>query len=161
IRLITIAIALAFPTLANAQDISLSNPAATDQKWKGVRAGANAAAWMDLGDMSGDGRRDLIVGAPGTGSIAGVVYIIFGGPDRSGEISLANADVTITSSAAGNSFGAATANGNIITVEGTNPKDLAIGAPGANGGNGAVYLYTGAFPLGAHRSEADARLTIL
>ena len=161
IRLIAIAIALAFPTLANAQDISLSNPAAADQKWKGVTTGANAGAWMDLGDMNGDARRDLIVGAPGTSSVAGVVYIIFGGPDRSGETSLANADAIISSSAVGNSFGAATANGNIITLEGTNPKDLAIGAPGANGGKGAVYLYTGAFTLGEQLSEADARLTII
>jgi hypothetical protein len=161
IRLISIAIALAFPTLATAQDISLSNPAAADAKWKGVTAGANAGAWMDLGDMNGDGRRDLIVGAPGSSSLAGVVYIIFGGPDRSGEISLANADATITSSVIGTSFGATTANGNIISVEGTNPKDLLIGAPGANGGNGAVYLYTGAFALGAQLSEADARLTII
>ncbi len=161
IRLTAILIALAFPTLANAQDISLTNPAAADQKWKGVTAGANAGAWMDLGDMNGDARRDLIIGAPGNGSVPGVVYIIFGGPDRSGEISLNNADARISSSTAGNAFGSATANGNIITGEGTNPKDLAIGAPGANGGKGAVYLYTGAFALGAQLTEADARLTII
>ncbi|HEX4565731.1 MAG TPA: FG-GAP-like repeat-containing protein [Vicinamibacterales bacterium] len=129
--------------------------------WKGAAAGANAGAYLDLGDMSGDGRRDLIVGAPGNGSTAGIVYIIFGGPDRSGLISLNTAEARITSSTPGNLFGAATANGNIITVESSNPKDLVVGAPGANGGKGAVYLYTGAFPLNARLTDADARLTIV
>jgi hypothetical protein len=160
IELLAFAIGLAFPTMANAQDISLASGGA-DQTWKGVTAGANAGAFMDLGDMTGDGRRDLIVGAPGNGSVAGVVYIIFGGPDRSGAISLNNAEARITSGTAGNLFGAATANGNIIGVEGTNPKDLLVGAPGASGGKGAVYLYTGAFPLNARFTEADARLTIV
>src|SRR5262249_20665992 len=100
-------------------------------------------------------------GAPGNGSVAGIVYIIFGGPSRSGLIGLNSADARITSSSPGNLFGAATASGNIIGTEGTNPKDLLIGAPGANGGKGAVYLYTGAFPLNGRFTDADARLTIV
>src|SRR5215831_2542949 len=120
VKLLAIVIGLAFPTLANAQDISLANSGAADQKWKGTTTGANAGAWMDLGDMSGDGRRDLIVGAPGSGSVAGKVYIIFGGPDHTGEVSLNNADARILTSTAGNLFGTSTANGNIITTEGTN-----------------------------------------
>jgi hypothetical protein len=51
-----------------------------------------------------DGRRDLIVGAPGSGSVAGRVHIIFGGPVRSGEQSLTSSDVTLTGTA-GDQFG--------------------------------------------------------
>lgn len=160
VRLAAIAIALAFPTLANAQDISLASGGA-DQLWKGTAAGANAGAWLDLGDMTGDGRRDLIVGSPGNGSSAGIVYVIFGGPDRTGEISLNNAEARITSSEIGNLFGAATAAGNVLGLDGTNPKDLIIGAPGASGGKGAVYLYTTGFVIGTRLTTANAHLVII
>src|SRR5213593_235957 len=106
-RLAAIAIALAFPTLAIAQDINLATGGA-DQTWKGTKPGANAGAWMDLGDMTGDGRRDLVVGAPGTASIPGMVYVIFGGPDRTGELTLDKAEASVSSSEAGNLLGAAT-----------------------------------------------------
>lgn len=155
-----LAMCLALPMLANAQDINLAAGGA-DLIWKGTQPGANAGAWMDLGDMSGDSRRDLIIGAPGTASIPGRVYVIFGGPDRTGQISLSSADVVITSTAAGNQFGAATAAGNVLGLDNTNPKDLAIGAPGASGGRGAVYLYATDWNGGTALTTANARLTIL
>jgi hypothetical protein len=147
--------------LANAQDISLANPAAADQTWKGTRPEARAGAWLDLGDLSGDARRDLIIGAPGNAGISGAVYVIYGGPDRIGDLSLANAQVVITSTAAGNQFGFATAAGNVLNADGLNPKNLAIGAPGALGGRGAVYLYTAGWAVGTHLTEANATYTIL
>ena len=156
-----VALVLALPTLANAQDISLANSSAADQTWKGTRPSAKAGAWVDLGDLSGDARRDLVIGAPGTAGISGAVYVIYGGPDRAGEMSLANASVVITSSAAGNLFGFATAVGNVMNLDGTNPKNLAIGAPGAFGGRGAVYLYTAGWEVGTQLTEANATFTIL
>jgi FG-GAP repeat protein/VCBS repeat protein/all-beta uncharacterized protein/BACON domain-containing protein len=155
-----LAMALSLPTLANAQDISLAN-GGTDQTWKGSQPGANAGAWMDLGDLSGDARRDLIIGAPGNASIAGKVYVIFGGPDRTGEFNLSTADVIISSSEAGNQFGLATAAGNVTTPDGSNPKNLVIGAPAALGGRGAVYLYTTNWGVGTRLTQANAILTIL
>jgi len=157
-----LAMLIALPILANAQDINLASGGA-DLIWKGAQAGANAGAWMDLGDLSGDARRDLIVGAPGTASIAGKVYVIFGGPDRTGTISLSTADVIISSSEVGARFGAATAAGNILNLDNTNPKNLVIGAPGALGGRGAAYLYsTGAgWAVGTRLTTANANFTIL
>lgn len=151
---------LALPTLANGQDINLASGGA-DQVWKGTQPNARAGFWLDLGDMTGDARRDLIAGAPGNASVPGTVYVIFGGPDRTGEISLANAEAIVSSSAAGNLFGYATAAGNIINTEGANPKNLAIGAPGADGGRGAVYLYVTGWGSGTTRTTADAAFTVL
>ena len=155
-----LAMCLALPMLANAQDINLATGGA-DLIWKGTQTGANAGAWMDLGDMSGDARRDLIIGAPGTASIAGRVYVIFGGPDRTGQISLSTADVIISSTGGGNQFGFSTAAGNVLGLDNTNPKDLAVGAPGASGGRGAVYLFATDWNVGTRITTANARLTIL
>src|SRR5215510_9741634 len=103
---------------ANAQTISINGNA--DQIWRGTQLGAKAGQWLDLGAVSaGDGRSDLIIGAPGTASIAGAVYVIYGGPTRTGDLSLGNADTIITGAAAGDQFGATTAAGNVITAEGS------------------------------------------
>jgi hypothetical protein len=146
---------LALPTLGNAQDIFLASGGA-DLTWKGTATGANAGVWMDLGSVSTDTRRDLIVGAPGTSGTSGTVYVIIGGPSRTGDLSLSSADVIITSSAAGNRFGTATAVGNIRNAEGTALKNLVVGAPGALSNRGEVYLFTGGFASGASLSTSSA-----
>ena len=86
-----LAVTLAVPTLANAQDIFLATGGA-DLTWHGTATGAKAGIWMDIGAVSNDTRRDLIVGAPGTSGTSGTVYVIFGGPDRTGDRSLSLAD---------------------------------------------------------------------
>jgi hypothetical protein len=106
-----------------------------------------------------DGRRDLIVGAPGSGSVAGRVHIIFGGPVRSGEQSLTSSDVTLTGTA-GDQFGYATAAGNIRTTESSgSPRELVVGAPGDNSGAGAVYLFW-TFSSGSNKTLSNALLKI-
>ena len=50
-----LALFLALPTLANGQDINLATGGA-DQIWKGTQPNAKAGFWLDLGDMTGDGR---------------------------------------------------------------------------------------------------------
>ena len=155
-----LALFLALPNMANAQDISLAAGGA-DQIWKGTKANARAGAWMDLGDISGDARRDLIASAPGVPGVTGAVYVIYGGPDRSGEFNLANADVVISSTDASALFGTSTAAGNVLNADGTNPRNLAIGAPGVSGGRGAVYLYATGWPAGTALTQADATYRIL
>lgn len=159
--IVTLALLLALPMLSSAQDIFLASGGA-DLTWKGTATGASAGVWMDIGAVSNDTRRDLIVGAPGTSGTSGAVYVIFGGPLLTGDLSLAAADTVITSSAAGNRFGAATAAGNIRNTEGTTPRNLVVGAPGALSGRGTVYLFAGGFPsAGPTLSTADAVYTIL
>jgi len=110
---------------------------------------------------AGDGRSDLIIGAPGSATIAGTVYVIYGGPTRSGELSLANADTIITGAAAGDQFGYTTAAGNVITPEGSQTRNLIVAAPGAMGGRGIVYVFTGGFGIAARLSTADAVFRIV
>jgi len=86
-----LALAFAFPNVANAQDIDLASGGA-DHILKGTKANAKAGAFLDHGDISGDGRRDLIISAPGVAGITGSVYIVFGGPERTGEASLATTE---------------------------------------------------------------------
>jgi hypothetical protein len=150
-----LALTLALPTLGNAQDIFLASGGA-DLTWKGTATGASAGVWMDIGSLSVDTRRDLIIGAPGTSGTSGTVYVIIGGPSRTGDLSLASADVVITSSAAGNRFGAATAVGNIRNAEDAPVKNLVVGAPGALANRGEVYVFTGGFGSGASLSTSNA-----
>ena len=150
-----LALTLALPTLGNAQDIFLASGGA-DLTWKGTATGANAGIWMDLGSVSADTRRDLVVGAPGTSGTTGRVYMIFGGASLTGDLSLANADAVINSSGAGNRFGASTAVGNIRNVEGTALRNLVVGAPGALSNRGEVYLFTAGFGSGASITTSSA-----
>lgn len=135
---------------AHAQTISLES--GTDQIWRGTQAGAYAGLWMDLGEViDGDLRRDLIIGAPGSGTLPGTVYVLEGGAVRSGEFLLSAAHVIVDGGAAGDRFGHATAAGRILTLEsGTAARDLVVGAPGAFGNRGAVYLFRGGFARGRY-----------
>ncbi len=146
---------------AHAQNIDLTGGNA-DLIWHGIEANANAGIWMDQGAVSAsDGRRDLIVGAPGGPGMLGRVYVINGGPSRSGALSLANADAVITGAADGDLFGAQTAAGNILNLEGTTPRNLLVAAPNAMSGRGVVYLFAGGFSSSASLTAANAVYRII
>ena len=59
--------------LNGANGFKLSGVAAGDQSGSAV-----ASAGYILGDLSGDGFADLIVGAPGAGNSVGASYVVFG-----------------------------------------------------------------------------------
>jgi hypothetical protein len=144
---------------AGAQTISITN---ANQIWRGTQPGARAGFWLDLGAVGvGDSRTDLIISAPGNGSIPGAVYVLFGGPTRTGELSLANADTILQGATAGDSFGYTTAAGNVITPEGSQTRNLVVAAPDAMGGRGVVYVFLGGFALNAHLTTANAAYTII
>jgi hypothetical protein len=160
---VAIVVLLGANAAAAQETVQLSSPAQREA-WRGQTAGSEAAAYLDRGDLSSaDSRRDLIVGAPGWSSGRGRVYVIFGGPVRGGEQSLGSADVILTGGVAGDRFGQATAAGYVTSWELNDPaptRDLVVGAPGANGNSGAVYLFLRGFTNGQQLGVANARLTI-
>ena len=150
-----LAMVLALPTLGNGQDISLAAGGA-DPIWKGTQPNQGAGFWLDQGAVGNGGfaprphcRRARHCEHPGT------VFVLFGGPEVTGEILLSQAQVIITSSEAGNRFGASTAAGNILNLEGTISRNLVIGAPGALGNRGAVYLMAAGFEAGTSTTDGE------
>jgi hypothetical protein len=135
---------------------------AANPVWRGTQAGARAGAILDHGAVgASDSRRDLIIGSPGGAGVTGAVYVLLGGPSWSGDLSLANASTVITGGAAGDLFGSAVAAGNVLSREGSNPKTLVVGAPGALSNRGAVYVFAAGFTGGDQYTASNAVLRIL
>ena len=158
-----VTILLCAASVAAQETVSLAS-STNREAWRGETAGSQAGIWLDRGDVSAsDTRRDLIIGAPQWDLATGRVYIEFSGPISGGEQSLSNADVIITGAAPGDRFGEATAAGYVTARELDLPtprRDLIVGAPGANGNSGAVYLFLRGFTNGQRLTTANAILTI-
>lgn len=112
------------------------------------------SALASAGDLDHDGREDLLIGAPGTGTLAGRAYLVYGGV--SGAVSLSTQ--TWFNGVAGDQAGTALAGPG--DVNGDMYRDLLIGAPGHTSGAGAVYVVYGGitrFPAGANSLSTTAR----
>lgn len=150
---------------ASAQSTVFLSSSTNREVWRGESTGSQFGVYLDRGELSGDSRKDLIMGAPGWNSSQGRVYVTFSGPVLGGEVPAANAPVILTGGSVGDLFGTATAAGWITSREADLPqasRDLVVGAPNANGGAGAVYMFKrGLFVNGARLTLADAVFTIV
>jgi hypothetical protein len=82
----------------------------------------------DIGDVNGDNKDDIIIGAPGYSSDKGRAYIFYGRSDWSGIDSAdGEADVKITGEASGNNFSMSVSGAG--DVNNLNYNDVIIGAP--------------------------------
>jgi hypothetical protein len=132
----------------NLADISGSN-GSNGYVFRGVAGDTSGFPVSDAGDIDGDGVDDLIIQADG----ADATYVVFGGlanlqsldGDGNGVIDLADLvgsdgsnGYRLDGAGEGNSRGVASAD---INNDGIN--DLIIGAPAANGGDGASYVVFG------------------
>lgn len=117
------------------------------------------SAVAGAGDVNGDGLADFIIGAPGSDTAddnAGATYIIYGQASTYGNVSLANADVTILGDTANDASGSVLASAG--DVNGDTYNDFLIGSPYSSYGaseSGVVYLVYGRASLsdsnvGAH-----------
>lgn len=144
-------------TAAAQKTIDLGSPAGR-LILDGAVAGARAGAWVYHGDLTGDyWRKELIVGSPDEASRRGAVRVFIGAPRPVADLSTAFADVVLTGEAAEDRFGTAGDAGFVMREEllvnrfgpvgDPYARALVVSAPGAAGGNGAVYVFAG--PLGS------------
>lgn len=129
------------------QNRSASSPALF---FYGAETGEGAGASVAVGDIDGDGRPDLVIGAPlrDASSIfdSGAAYLVTGGPFGSAPTSVAAPNFSFQGGATAIEFGIRVA---ATDVNGDGYDDLLIGADreGTNGFNsGAVFLFLGRPP---------------
>ena len=101
--------------------------------YTGGVASATGRALANVGDLNGDGRADVAVGAPSHNSATGQVRILNGG---TGAVIR-----TLNGPSVGSFFGQAVASCGDITGDGV--PDLVIGAPGQNQDPGQARVYSG------------------
>ncbi|MEN0063308.1 MAG: hypothetical protein AAGA48_14240 [Myxococcota bacterium] len=105
-----------------------------------------------LGDVNGDGIDDLLIGASGNdegGSGAGAAYVVFGDPNLSGTLDVADADIKLVGQAASDFAGSAVAAAGDVNGDGF--ADILVGASGTDQGDdsstGTAYLLYGSATL--------------
>lgn len=113
-------------------------------------------ATAPAGDVDGDGYADVWISAPSLDDDSGAVYLFSGSAvvnaDYSNGFPFSEAEAVLTGADDGGRFGAKLA-GN-ADANGDGVMDLAVAAPEADDGQGAVYLWYGAIDSGT-ASGAD------
>ncbi len=132
--------------------------AQADAKYAGEDAGDYAGEGLALGDVSGDGLTDILLGGydSSAGVYTGAAYVVYG-PGTS-TASLANADVILRGDARNEQFGLALSGKD---VDGDGVGDLLVGARGEVGAarlSGAASLFYGPILGGLDASTPDLHL---
>ena len=139
-------------------DVSLADAEAT---FVGESSGDWAGYSVAAGDVNGDGRSDIVVGAPhhdGNGVDSGAVYVIDGARSPSGTISLSDANAKMSGESEHDEAGWSVA---ARDVAGTDIPSVVAGAPTdqPNLQNGAAYVLSmDAFEGSGDLSGAEAKL---
>lgn len=141
-------------------DADVSLESAYDALWYGA-AGSFAGYTMDdLGDITGDGRSDIVIGAYEYDLSApegGAAYIVFGG-DNEGDISLADADVVLLGGENDN-LGFEVSSAGDINADGV--PDLAINAyrfDTSQRNAGRTFVFFGPVDGSLSLDQADIRI---
>ena len=119
----------------------------------------HAGAALAVGDVSGDGIGDVLIGVPDSAGIsntresAGEVAVVLGGPSLPLSLPIANAEHTFFGASANANLGFSVAAGD-VNADGA--RDVILGAPKADapgqGGAGAVYVFFGGDKLTGEKS---------
>ncbi len=108
------------------------------------------------GDLNGDDRADVIVGAFGYGSNTGRAYVFYGGPTLNSK-GAAAADVILTGEAPSSDFGNSVATAGDVNGDGR--PDLIVGSLFYNNSLGRAYVFFGGSSLASESaSNADILL---
>ncbi|HRZ95820.1 MAG TPA: hypothetical protein P5262_04640, partial [Candidatus Moranbacteria bacterium] len=113
------------------------------------------------GDVNGDGKDDVIVGADGDddgGDGSGSVFIFYGGVTSGAATT--KADVKLTGDSAGDYFGDSVSGAG--DVNGDGKDDVIVGAykdDDGGGDSGSVFIFYGGVTSGAATAKADVKMT--
>jgi hypothetical protein len=134
----------AFVFLGSASGIADGSPATADTRLESNQANAHFG-WSvaGIGDVTGNGHADVIVGAPHyefdqTAVDEGAAFVFFGGVLGIPDNDAGHADVQFKSRLAGAQFGASVAGAG--DVDGDGVPDVIIGSPAFIGGAAFVFL---------------------
>lgn len=126
----------------------------------GAASDALGGAMASAGDVDGDGKGDVVLGAsaadPSSKTSAGAAYLFLG--ELNGDYTVSNADATITGEGASDYLGASVAGPGDINNDGFG--DLLLGAYGedsAGSAAGVAYLFYGPVSGSASASTSTAR----
>lgn len=108
-------------------------------------------------DLNKDGQPDLVVGAPGGGTVIGKVYVFFGRTSGLTVTTAAAADVVLTAAEPNDHFGAALAGA--PDLDGDGADDLIVGAPdgGTPTPTGRAYVFLGGPNFSSRGAEVADR----
>jgi hypothetical protein len=118
----------------------------------------------NAGDMNGDGKEDLLIGAPNALGTAGQAFVIFGRDPRftSSTLDVSTLDGSngfrINGSNAGDQLGYSVASAG--DLDGFGLDEILIGAPGTAGNTGAAYILWGKSSFPADESLNDLEVLI-
>ncbi|MEI8361488.1 MAG: FG-GAP-like repeat-containing protein, partial [bacterium] len=132
------------PTTASTADISIAGEVANDFFTQSLTAG----------DFNNDGKTDLVVGAPGSGTNMGRAYIFYN--DGSMPTTASTADIIITGQNASDNFGVAML---VSDFNNDNRPDLVVGANGFNLSAGRIYIFNNDGSMPTTASTADQIVT--
>jgi hypothetical protein len=146
-RLIEVLESRIAPAFAGIIDLGTINGANAGKAFRVAGADTNDMAGSSVsaaGDFNGDGYGDFVIGAPNAGGGAGKAYLVFGDATSSPAVNLSALNGTTgfaLTGDAGDKLGFSV--GAAGDVNGDGFDDVVIGAPGANGGDGAGYIVFG------------------
>jgi hypothetical protein len=132
--------------------------ASADFRLDGEASGDRLGQAFALGDADGDGRADLLAGAPQhdlPAVNAGRAYLVLGSELASGSIAARAHTVLMSETSAGDQFGASLA---LFDLDGDDLADLLVGAPFGNAGgldSGRVHVFWGATLQATRSGSAD------
>jgi hypothetical protein len=148
-------------------ELDLASPNTRDWWFMGVGREARMGSAVAVGDVSGDGRPDVILGSlladPFEQANGGAVYVMAGGPGAGGEVDFLQATPDALIAGQSDAFGSDQIGTDLavgdFNADGHN--DLAVGAvfrggrSGTDTRAGAVYVWWGPIARGSVRNRAE------